>query len=74
MSAVAIREAPATQRDVAAAEPATPRLFEPKGPTLEDRIVAAWDELTVAGRVTCPVCSGEMSRTGGCESCGSELV
>lgn len=74
MSAVATREAPATQRDAAAAEPPAPRLFEPKGPTLEDRIVAAWDELTVAGRVTCPVCSGEMSRAGACNGCGSELA
>lgn len=74
MSAVATREAPAAQREAAAAEPAAPRLFEPKGPTLEDRIVAAWDELTVAGRVSCPVCSGEMSRAGGCDDCGAELA
>jgi hypothetical protein len=73
MNAVATREAPVTPAD-AAAEPSAERLFEPRGPTLEDRIVAAWDELTVAGRVSCPVCAGEMSRTGGCQGCGSELA
>jgi hypothetical protein len=72
MSAVATREAPVAPRDAAA--PGAPRLFESQGPTLEDRIVAVWEELTGAGRVSCPICSGEMSRTGGCESCGSELA
>ena len=74
MSAVATREASLASPQAQAAEPSAERLFEPKGPTLEDRIVAAWDELTQAGRVSCPVCAGEMSRTGGCESCGSELA
>jgi hypothetical protein len=55
-------------------EPSADRLFEPKGPTLEDRIVAAWDELTASGRVSCPLCDSEMSRTRGCETCGSELA
>jgi hypothetical protein len=59
---------------VATREPPVERLFEPKGPTLEDRIVAAWDELIAAGHVSCPVCGSEMSRTSGCESCGSELA
>jgi hypothetical protein len=73
MAAVATREAPAS-RELDPAEPPAPRLFEPQGPTLEDRIVAAWDELTGAGHVGCPVCGGEMRRTSGCESCGSELA
>lgn len=74
MSAVATREAPAARRPDEASEPPAPRLFEPKGPTLEDHIVAAWDELTVSGHVSCPVCAGEMSRTAGCGRCGSELA
>lgn len=61
MAAVATPEAPAT------------RLFEPQGPTLEDAIVAAWEELSAAGSTTCPVCSGTMSG-GRCEGCGSELA
>lgn len=74
MSAVATRAASVAHPAARAAEPSADRLFEPKGPTLEDRIVAAWDELTASGHVACPVCSGEMSRTGGCESCDSELA
>jgi tRNA(Ile2) C34 agmatinyltransferase TiaS len=50
------------------------RLFDPSGPTLEDAIVAAWDELTVAGHAPCPVCSAEMSAAGRCDGCGSELA
>jgi hypothetical protein len=76
MSAVATRErelgAPAVENR--RAEPPAQHLFEPQGPTLEDSILATWDELTTAGRVACPVCSGEMSRANGCKSCGSELA
>ena len=74
MGALATREAPVTRSEAEVDVPSAPRLFEPQGPTLEDRIVAAWDELTAAGRATCPVCSGEMTRSGGCEDCGSELA
>ena len=74
MGPVATSHAPLARREAEAAEPSTPRLFEPQGLTLEDRIVAAWDELSAAGHVTCPICSGQMSRTGGCEECGSELA
>jgi hypothetical protein len=74
MGAVATREPPVARDEGDVSEGTAGRLFDPQGPTLEHSIVAAWDELTVAGRVTCPVCSGEMSRTGGCESCGSELA
>jgi len=73
MSIVATPEAPATRRDGEEVEPAAPRLFEPQGPTLEDRIVATWEALASAGHATCPVCAGEMSRGGACERCGSEL-
>jgi hypothetical protein len=76
MSAVATRErelgAPAVENRPA--EPPAQHLFEPQGPTLEDSILATWDELTTAGHVPCPVCSAEMSRTKGCERCGSELA
>jgi len=74
MTAVATREPPVGRDERDASEAVAGRLFDPQGPTLEDSIVAAWDELTVAGRVTCPVCAGEMPRTGGCENCGSELA
>jgi hypothetical protein len=50
-----------------------PRLFEPAGPTLEDAIVATWEELASAGHATCPVCAGELARGGACGTCGSEL-
>jgi hypothetical protein len=48
------------------------RLFD-GGPTLEQAIVAAWDDLVSAGRAECPVCSGELTPLAGCTSCGSEL-
>ena len=49
------------------------RLFEPGGATLEARISDAWDELIVAGRTECPVCTATMALAGGCPGCGSEL-
>ncbi len=59
---------------VATRDPATEtRLFDPQGPTLEDRVLASWDELVGEGRTECPVCGDSMSAAGGCESCGSEL-
>jgi hypothetical protein len=74
MSVVATAQARLDEGAVEVAEPEPGRLFEPNGPTLEERIVAAWDELTAAGRVSCPVCSGEMTRADGCKSCGAELA
>jgi hypothetical protein len=74
MSAVATRGAPVRSPLGEGTEAHTPRLFDPPGPSLEDALVASWDELTITGHTTCPVCSGEMSRTGVCESCGSELA
>lgn len=53
------------------ASPVT-RLFEAAGPTLEDVVLGAWEDLVVEGRATCPVCSGELEPQG-CISCGSEL-
>jgi hypothetical protein len=51
------------------------RLFEPGGATLEDSILAAWEDLIAQGRSECPVCGGSMSPSadGGCPDCGSEL-
>jgi hypothetical protein len=74
MSAVATREHGVRHREGESAEPPAQRLFEPQGPTLEDAILAAWDELMGADHATCPVCSGEMSRMSGCETCGSTLA
>jgi hypothetical protein len=73
MSAVATREPDMRVPESGSAEPPTPRLFEPQGPTLEDRILATWDELVSGASAPCPVCGGEMSRADGCDSCGSEL-
>jgi hypothetical protein len=74
MSAVATRERERGRRERGREDAPPQRLFEPEGPTLEDSILATWRELTGADRATCPVCSGEMSRTGGCASCGTELA
>jgi hypothetical protein len=49
------------------------RLFEPDGPTLEDLVLGAWEELVADGRTECPVCGGAMSLPRGCQSCGAEL-
>ena len=73
MSAVATRERSLCGVARGSAEPPAQRLFEPQGPTLEDSIIATWRELASAHRVTCPVCSGEMTRVSGCSSCGAEL-
>ena len=48
------------------------RLFEPYEVTLEDSILGAWEALTAHGRAECPVCHGELERSG-CNSCGSSL-
>jgi hypothetical protein len=73
MTAVATRESHADEREVDSAERPAPRLFEPHGSTLEDAIVATWDELMSSDHASCPVCTGGMSRTSGCEICGSHL-
>jgi hypothetical protein len=65
------------KRDGGSAEPrtedSTSRLFELGGPTLEDAILGAWEELVADGRVECPVCGGAMSMLHGCPDCGSDL-
>ncbi len=74
MSAVATRERERAGLEHGSGKPPTQRLFEPKGPTLEDAIVALWQELSSAEQAICPVCSGEMTRSGGCSGCGSQLA
>ena len=49
------------------------RLFEPKGLTLEDVVLGAWEDLVAGSPAECPVCGGSMRITGGCRSCGSDL-
>ena len=46
------------------------RLFEPSEVTLEDQILGAWEALTARSRAECPVCHGELERSG-CATCGS---
>jgi hypothetical protein len=63
-------------RDRASTEPQperSARLFEPSGPTLEDVVLGAWEELVADGRAECPVCGSAMSLLTGCEGCGAEL-
>jgi tRNA(Ile2) C34 agmatinyltransferase TiaS len=49
------------------------RLFEPKGLTLEDLVLGAWEDLVAGGPAECPVCGGRMRAAGGCDSCGADL-
>jgi tRNA(Ile2) C34 agmatinyltransferase TiaS len=49
------------------------RLFEPKGLTLEDTILGAWEDLLAGGPAECPVCGDSMRVAGGCHSCGADL-
>ncbi len=50
-----------------------PRLFEPRGRTLEDLIAGAWEDLVAEGAADCPVCGGTMRVVSGCDSCGADL-
>jgi hypothetical protein len=54
-------------------EATRPRLFEPRGRTLEDVILGAWEDLAAGRNAECPVCGGSMSMLRGCDGCGSEL-
>jgi hypothetical protein len=69
-----------TRRRAPAERPSRPersaqRLFEPRagGVSLEDQILAAWEDLARATSAECPVCSGPMRIASGCDACGSEL-
>ena len=49
------------------------RLFEPKGLTLEDMILGAWEDLVAGSPAECPVCGGKMRAASGCGNCGADL-
>jgi hypothetical protein len=57
----------------AATERSAMRLFEPRGSTLEDLILGAWEDLAAGGPAECPVCGGSMRPAGGCDDCGADL-
>jgi hypothetical protein len=46
---------------------------KPRGRTLEDVILGAWEDLAAGSPAECPVCGGSMSPLHGCDGCGSEL-
>ncbi len=77
MSAVATRRRPPLVTDPPAAVRPAARLFEPHSPdggvSLEERLLAVWEDLTRQGDAGCPVCGGRMHVASGCEACGSEL-
>jgi hypothetical protein len=77
MSAVATHRRSALVTDPPATAHPAPRLFEPQRPdggvTLEERLLAVWEDLTREGHAGCPVCGGRMRAAGGCEHCGSDL-
>jgi hypothetical protein len=56
-----------------------PTLFDRLGgePTLDDRLVGAWEGLAARQAVECPVCGGEMGPAepegGRCGTCGTTL-
>ena len=57
----------------ATTERSAARLFEPRGLTLEDTILGAWEDLLAGSPAECPVCGGSMRAAGGCESCSADL-
>jgi hypothetical protein len=77
MSAVATRRRSALIADPPAAARPASRLFEPQRPdggvSLEERLLAVWEDLTRQGHAGCPVCGGRMRTAQGCEGCGSAV-
>jgi tRNA(Ile2) C34 agmatinyltransferase TiaS len=52
------------------------RLFAPSGgddATLDERVVAAIEDLARRGRARCLVCGGETAASGQCRDCGASL-
>jgi hypothetical protein len=76
-AAVATRRHPAVVTDPPATARPAPRLFEPQRPdggvSLEERLLAVWEDLTHQGHAGCPVCGGRIGVASACEDCGSEL-
>jgi hypothetical protein len=50
----------------------SPHEQERSGTTLEDIVLAAWEDLSLGGRAACLVCDGWIEPSG-CPSCGSSL-
>ena len=78
LSATATSERPAFEVGRPATVRSAPRLFEPAsnpadGPTLEDVVLGAWEELIGRGRAECPSARERCPAEGGCPDCGSEL-
>jgi tRNA(Ile2) C34 agmatinyltransferase TiaS len=71
MAALATRERAVAERSQP--DERASRLFQPGSVTLEDSILAVWENLVAEGRAECPVCGGSISADGGCPGCGSEL-
>ena len=71
MAALATRERAVAERPQV--DRRASKLFDPGGVTLEDSILAVWENLVAEGRAECPVCRGSISADGGCAGCGSEL-
>jgi DnaJ-class molecular chaperone len=71
MAALATRERTVPERSQP--DQRASKLFEPGSVTLEDAILAVWQELRAKGRAACPVCAGSVSADGACSDCGSEL-
>jgi hypothetical protein len=55
-----------------AAPSSSPHEQERSGPTLEDVVLAAWEDLGLRGRAACLVCEG-WTEPSGCPRCGSSL-
>jgi hypothetical protein len=73
VAAIATREAEGALAGGSPGAKTRPRLFEPGGTTLEDVILASWNDLVAERSAECPVCGDSMSLLSGCPSCGSEL-
>lgn len=75
MSAVATPRRRATAQRAFASQRSARRLFEPRAGevSLEDQILAAWEDLAGASSAECVVCQGRMSMSTGCDDCGSQL-
>ncbi|MDX6582577.1 MAG: hypothetical protein QOI10_1761 [Solirubrobacterales bacterium] len=77
MSAVATRRRSALVTDPPATARSATRLFEPQRPdggvSLEERLLAVWEDLISHGHAGCPVCGGRIQADAGCDGCGSAL-
>jgi hypothetical protein len=76
-SAIATRRrSPLVTDPPAAARPAR-RPLQPHQPdggvSLEERLLAVWEDLTGHGHAGCPVCGGRINAGAGCDGCGSAI-